>query len=125
MKRIILICFSIISFSCLGQESQNEELWSGLGAKIKLIKKIRLDLEHQVRFQNYFQEYNYTFTEIGLNYKPTKKIRSYMISYEDVIGDIYTLSYAENIPETIITSFVGNSENSWVNIRFGNCRMIN
>ena len=58
-------------------------------------------------------------------YKPTKKIRSYMISYEDVIGDIYTLSYAENIPETIITSFVGNSENSWVNIRFGNCRMIN
>ena len=75
MKRIIFICFSIISISCFGQEEKNEELWSGIGTKLSFSKKVRLDLEHQVRFRNDFQEYNYTFTELGLNYKPTKKIR--------------------------------------------------
>ena len=75
MKRIILICFSIISVSCLAQENTNEELWSGLGTKMAFSKKFRVDLEHQVRFQNDFQEYNYSFTELGLNYKPIKRIR--------------------------------------------------
>lgn len=75
MKIIVLICFSFISILCAGQQENNEVLWSGLGTKIKLTKKIRLDLEHQVRFRNNFKVYNYTFTEVGLNYKPTKTIR--------------------------------------------------
>ena len=42
---------------------------------MKFSEKIRLDLEHQVRFNQNFKSYNYTFTELGLNYKPIKKIR--------------------------------------------------
>lgn len=65
----------MISISCIAQIEKNEELWSGLGTKMSFNKKLRLDLEHQVRFHNNFKEYNYTFTELGLNYKPIKEVR--------------------------------------------------
>ena len=57
-------------------------------------------------------------------YIPSKKIRSFNVSYEDSVGELYSLSYAENIPEAIITAFLGNSEYSWLQMHFGKCRMI-
>ena len=75
MKRVILIFLALAPIICIGQEN-NEDLWSGLGTKMSFSKKIRIDLEHQVRFQNDFKEYNYTFTEIGFNYKPIKNFRA-------------------------------------------------
>lgn len=95
MKRFFTLSLLFISFSCAGQKSANEILWSGLGTKLKLNKKIRLDLEHQVRFQKKILDYDYTFTEIGLNYKPTKKIRlagNYrFMSYERGLRHRYAL----------------------------------
>jgi hypothetical protein len=75
MKRVLLIYFCLITLISVAQEKKIEELWSGIATKMKMSKKVRLDLEHQVRFNNDFQEYNYNFTELGLNYKPTKEIR--------------------------------------------------
>ena len=75
MKIAAFSLFLLTSVICFGQTETNEVLWTGLGTKIKFNKKIRLDLEQQVRFQNEFKNYAYTFTEFGLNYKPTTKIR--------------------------------------------------
>ena len=75
MKIILLICFSFTRILCAGQQENNEILWSGVGTKIKFNKKIRLDVEHQIRLHDEFKNYDYTFTEFGLNYKPIKKIR--------------------------------------------------
>lgn len=74
MKKIILVT-CLFSFIFINGQNKSELLWTGLGTKIKLNKKIRIDLEHQVRFNNNYKDYDYTFTEFGLNYKPVKGIR--------------------------------------------------
>ncbi len=126
MKRIFLIYFSFISLFCSGQDIANEILWSGLGTKLKFSEKVRLDVEHQVRFQKNFLEYDYTFTELGLNYKPTKRIRlagNYrFMSYERGLRHRYALeghytlkpnksNFYFHIRERLQT-FVWNDDNS-------------
>jgi len=42
---------------------------------MKLNKKWRADIEHQVRFNDKFKSYDYTFTELGLSFSPIKRFR--------------------------------------------------
>ncbi len=56
---------------------------------------------------------------------PPKKVRTFNVLYKDSLDELHTLSYAENIPEAIITSFTGNAKNSWTNLIFGKCRIVN
>lgn len=126
MKKIALIFLFIISISCFGQDQTNEFLWSGIGTKMKFTNKFRLDMEHQARFNEDFKKFDYTFTELGLNYKPNKKIRlngNYRLMHYDrgirhryAIEGHYTYSpsasnFYFHIRERLQT-FVWNDDNS-------------
>jgi hypothetical protein len=132
MKKISFLSLLIISISCFAQDQTNEFLWSGLGTKMKFSNKIRLDLEHQVRFNDNFNRYDYTFTELGLNYKPSKKIRingNYrLMHYERGVRHRYALEghYTFSLPNSNfyfhirerLQTFVWNDDNtSSTNIR--------
>ena len=65
---VVLICSS-----AAGQTSDNQ-LWSGATLKLRMNKKLRFDIEEQVRFNNDISRLNITFTEGSILYDLTKRI---------------------------------------------------
>ena len=64
----ILICSS-----AMGQISDNH-LWTGAKLRFRMNKKLRFDIEEQVRFNNDVSKLNITFTEGSILYEFTKRI---------------------------------------------------
>ncbi len=72
------ICFILIMGvfynTLLAQDKPRQEateVWLGATLKMKLNKKIRLDLEQQLRLEDHESGFDQTFTELGLRYKIT------------------------------------------------------
>lgn len=64
--------FNIVG--AIGQIADNQ-LWSGATLKLGISKKLRFDIEEQVRFSNDISRLNITYTEGAILYDLTKKIR--------------------------------------------------
>ena len=63
----------LISAAGFGQISDNQ-LWTGATLKFRINKKLRFDMEEQVRFNNDISRLNITFTEASILYDLTKRI---------------------------------------------------
>ena len=77
IKNKFLIAFLgiviLISSSAMGQIS-DDQLWTGAKLRLRMNKKLRFDIEEQVRFNNDISRLNVTFTEGSILYEITKRI---------------------------------------------------
>lgn len=65
---------SILIFLCAGSQLFAQELWTGLTLRMKPIKRLTTEVEHQFRFANGIDALSTTFTEIGIGYDITDHI---------------------------------------------------
>ena len=76
MKKVSVF---ILLFIALGLKLQAQsdlvdtELWTGISAKMKLNKKVKIELEEQFRFKDSVQTFKSSLTEFGIRYKFNKK----------------------------------------------------
>ncbi len=71
-RLIILVMLCVISIAAYSQErprQEGTELWMGATLKMKVYKKLRLDVEQQLRLEDHESGFDQTFTEVGLRYK--------------------------------------------------------
>ena len=89
------------------------------------INSVRMqDREYDINFRHLSKRRIYVDPITKEHLNPPKTVPQYMIGFGDEISE-YVLHYAKGIPETIITSPKGNGTHSWINMRFGKCRIRN
>ena len=74
IRFLVFVLLSIFSGRISFTQKSDNQLWNSAVLKLDINKKIRLDIEEQVRFNNNISHLNTTISEIGLRYELTKKI---------------------------------------------------
>lgn len=74
MRRKHLVCFFLfLTVPSIAQDADNE-LWTGAAFRFDITKKIRLELENEVRFNNNISTIKTYFPELGIRYELLKMI---------------------------------------------------
>ena len=63
----------ILVFTCLVSQTYAQELWTGLTLRVKPVKRLTTEIEHQFRFDNGITGLATTFTEFGVGYDITRR----------------------------------------------------
>jgi hypothetical protein len=63
----------ILLFLCLDSQAFAQELWTGVTLRVKPLKRLTTEIEHQLRFDNGIQALATRFTEFGVGYDITKR----------------------------------------------------
>lgn len=73
LRRILLIIILTgLTTSIIAQKSTDTELWTGGELKLRLTKKLKVDVDEQFRFNDTISSFKAALTEIGLKYKLDK-----------------------------------------------------
>lgn len=69
----LLFCFSISPGLFAQDELVDIELWTGFAAKMKINKRLKIELEEQFRFKDTAKTFKSSFTELSARYKINKQ----------------------------------------------------
>ncbi len=64
-----------LSITTAKAQQQDAVLWLGASAEKKVMKKLDISFEQQVRFKQNMQQFNSSLSEVGLSYKLAKKVK--------------------------------------------------
>ncbi|MCB8998817.1 MAG: DUF2490 domain-containing protein [Bacteroidales bacterium] len=72
MRKLILIFLVLSVTHALNAQTKDVQLWAGPSLKYNILKKLRLDFEQQVRFNQNISNYEFTYSEFSLKYEVFK-----------------------------------------------------
>lgn len=79
MKTKIFVCFLIalifIPFEGLISQERDKEVWSGLSLEVPIVKKIGIELEQQLRYENNYSLLKWHISDFTIYYKIKKWLK--------------------------------------------------
>ncbi len=71
---LVFLGVAVLTFSSASCQISDNQLWTGATLKFRMNKKLRFDIEEQMRFNNDISRLNVTLTEGSILYDLTKRI---------------------------------------------------